>query len=95
MDRETYVAIKNYIKNEMKITREDIVNVIREEVRKEIPRILNNTYKEEGITSLINNLFARKVEDALRNKLSDGISTAIRKVFEENYNIQITKKETA
>lgn len=94
MDRETYVVIKNYIKNEMKITREDIVDVIREEVKKEIPRILNNTYKEEGITALINNLIVRKVEDALKNKLSDGVSMAIRKVFEENYSIQITQKQT-
>lgn len=92
MDRETYVTVKNCIKNELKITREDIVGIIREEVRKEIPRFLNNTYQDEGITRLIENLIVRKIDEALRNKLTDGVSSAIRKIFEENYCMQITKK---
>lgn len=92
MDKETYVAIKNFIKNELKITREDIIEVIREEVKKEIPRFLCNTYKDEGIKQLIDNLIARKIDDAIKNKLTDGISTAIRKAFEENYTMNITKK---
>ena len=64
MDRETYVAIKNYIKNELQITRENIVDIIREEVNKEIPRIINNTYKDEGIKQSIDNLIVNKVEYA-------------------------------
>lgn len=92
MDRETYVVIKNFIKNELKITREDIIEIIREEVKKEIPRFLSNTYKDEGIKQLIDNLIARKIDDAIKNKLNDGVSTAIRKVFEENYTMHITKK---
>lgn len=93
MDRETYVAIKNVIKNELKITREDIIEIIREELRKEIPRFLNNTYKDEGIKQLINTLIARKIDDALKNKLTDGVSAAIRKVFDENYSMQIINKK--
>ena len=92
MDKETYVAIKNVIKNELKITREDIIGIIREEVRKEIPHFLSNTYKDEGIKQLINTLIARKIDDALKNKLTDGVSAAIRKVFDENYSMQITRK---
>lgn len=92
MDRETYVAIKNVIKNELKITRENIIEIIREEVRKEIPRFLSNTYKDEGIKQLIDSLIARKIDDALKNKLTDGVSAAIRKVFDENYSMQIVKK---
>lgn len=93
MDRETYVAIKNVIKNELKITREDIIEIIREELRKEIPRFLNNTYKDEGIKQLINTLIARKIDDALKNKLTDGVSAAIRKAFDENYSMQIINKK--
>lgn len=92
MDREIYVAIKNFIKNELKITREDIIEIIREEVRKEIPRFLSNTYKDESIKQLIDSLIARKIDDALKNKLTDGVSAAIRKVFDENYSMQIVKK---
>lgn len=92
MDRETHIAIKNIIKNELRITREDIIGIIREEVRKEIPRFLGNTYRDEGIKQLIDNLIARKIDDALKNKLTDGVSAAIRKVFDENYSMQIVKK---
>lgn len=86
------MAIKNYIKNELQITRENIVDIIREEVNKEIPRIINNTYKDEGIKQSIDNLIVNKVEYALKNKLTDGISSAIRQAFDENYVMQITKK---
>lgn len=92
MDRETYVPFKNYIKNELQITREDIIDIIREEVNKEIPRIINNTYKDEGIKQSIDNLIVNKVEYALKNKLTDSISSAIRQAFDENYVMQITKK---
>lgn len=39
-----YKAINNYIHNELKLTKEDIINAIRSDIRQYVERCIRNTY---------------------------------------------------
>lgn len=43
-----YKAIKNYIHNELGLTKEDIINVIRSDIRQCVERCMRNTYGDDN-----------------------------------------------
>lgn len=59
-----YKAIKNYIHNELGLTKEDIINVIRSDIRQCVERCMRNTYGDD------NNL-ERWIKVMVDNKLSN------------------------
>lgn len=44
MSKYRYKEVKNYIHNELKLTKEDIREIVIPIVKKEVKRVLNNTY---------------------------------------------------
>lgn len=47
MNKE-YKAIKNYIHNELGLTKEDIINVIRLDIKQCVERCMRNTYGDDN-----------------------------------------------
>lgn len=43
-----YKAIKNYIHNELGLTKEDIINAIRSDIRQYVEKCMNNTYGDDN-----------------------------------------------
>ena len=77
-----YKAIKNYIHNELGLTKEDIINVIRSDIRQCVERCMRNTYGsdnnlERWIKVMVENelqkrdfnIVSRMVEKILRDKM--------------------------
>lgn len=86
-----YKAIKNYIHNEFGLTKEDIINAIRSDIRQYVERCIRNTYGndnnlERWIKVMVENelqnrdfnIVSRMVEKVLRDKMLDNIEIIVR-----------------
>ena len=86
-----YKAIKNYIHNELGLTKEDIINAIRSDIRKYVEECICNTYGndnniEQMIKFMVNNelknkdfnVIPRMVEKILKDKMLNDIEIIIR-----------------
>jgi hypothetical protein len=86
-----YKAIKNYIHNELGLTKEDIINVIRSDIRQHVERCMRNTYGDDNnlerwIKVMVENkleqrdfnVIPRMVEKVLRDKMLDNIEIIVR-----------------
>lgn len=86
-----YKAIKNYIHNELGLTKEDIINAIRPDIRQYVERCIRNTYGndnnlERWIKVMVENelqnrdfnIVSRMVEKVLRDKMLDNIEIIVR-----------------
>lgn len=86
-----YKAIKNYVHNELGLTKEDIINAIRLDIRQYVERCVRNTYGDDNnlerwIRVMVENelqkrefnVISRMVEKVLREKMLDNIEIIIR-----------------
>ena len=86
-----YKAIKNYIHNELGLTKEDIINAIRSDIRQYVEKCMNNTYGDDNnikrwIEVMVENklkqkdfnVIPRTVEKVLRDKMLDNIEIIVR-----------------
>lgn len=86
-----YKAIKNYIHNELGLTKEDIINVIRSDIRQCVERCMRNTYGDDNnlerwIKVMVENklkerdfnVIPRMVEKVLQDKMLNNIEIIIR-----------------
>ena len=86
-----YKAIKNYIHNELGLTKEDIINAIRSDIRQYVEKCMNNTYGDDNnikrwIEVMVENklkqkdfnVISRMVEKVLRDKMLDNIEIIVR-----------------
>nr|DAI68908.1 MAG TPA: hypothetical protein [Caudoviricetes sp.] len=83
-----YKAVKNYIHNELGLTKENIINVIRPEIRQYIERCMRNTY---GDDNNIERMIEFMVENKLKNKDFNVIPRMVEKVLQDKMlnNIEI------
>ena len=82
-----YKAIKNYIHNELGLTKEDIINAIRSDIRKYVEECICNTYgNDNNIEQMIklmvdnelkNNVIPRMVEKVLKDKMLNDIEIVV------------------
>lgn len=85
-----YKAIKNYIHNELGLTKEDIINAIRSDIRKYVEECICNTYgNDNNIEQLIEimvdnklsnkdfNIIPRTVEKTSKDKMLNDIEIVI------------------
>lgn len=85
-----YKAIKNYIHNELGLTKEDIINAIRLDIRKYVEECICNTYGndyniEQMIKFMVNNelknkdfnVIPRMVEKILKDKMLNDIEIVV------------------
>lgn len=75
-----YKAIKNYIHNELGLTKEDIINVIRSDIRQYVERCIYNTY---GDDNNIKRWIELMVENELKNKDFNIIPRTVEKVLKD------------
>lgn len=89
-----YKAIKNYIHNELGLTKEDIINAIRSDIRQYVERCIHNTYGDDNnikrwIEVMVENklkqkdfnVIPRTVEAVLRDKMLDNIEIIVRNKY--------------
>jgi hypothetical protein len=89
-----YKAIKNYIHNELGLTKEDIINAIRSDIRQYVEKCMNNTYGDDDnikrwIEVMVENklkqkdfnVIPRTVEKVLRDKMLDNIEIIVRNKY--------------
>ena len=83
-----YKAIKNYIHNELGLTKEDIINAIRSDIRQYVERCMRNTY---GDDSNIEQMIKFMVDNELKNKSFNVIPRTVEKVLQDKMlnNIEI------
>ena len=83
-----YKAIKNYIHNELGLTKEDIINAIRSDIRKYVEECIYNTY---GDDSNIEQMIKFMVDNELKNKSFNVIPRTVEKVLQDKMlnNIEI------
>ena len=75
-----YKAIKNYIHNELGLTKEDIINAIRSDIRQYVERCIRNTY---GNDNNIEQWIKFMVENELKNKDFNVIPRMVEKVLKD------------
>ena len=75
-----YKAIKNFIHNELNITKEDIVKEIKPYVKKVVERCLNNTY---GSDNDIEDWIRRMVEDEIKRVDYDFVRRMYKEVLKD------------
>lgn len=89
-----YKAIKNYIHNELGLTKEDIINAIRSDIRQHVEKCMYNTYGDDNnikrwIEIMVENklkqkdfnVIPRTVEKVLRDKMLDNIEIIVRNKY--------------
>ncbi len=89
-----YKAIKNYIHNELGLTKEDIINAIRSDIRQYVERCMRNTY---GNDSNIEQMIKFMVDNELKNKSFNVIPRTVEKVLQDKMlnNIEIIIRNKA
>ena len=75
-----YKAIKNYIHNELGLTKEDIINAIRPDIRKYVEKCICNTY---GNDNNIERMIKLMVDNELKNKDFNVIPRMVEKVLKD------------
>lgn len=75
-----YKAVKNYIHNELKLTKEDIINAIRSDIRQYVERCIRNTY---GNDNNLEQWIKFMVENELKNKDFNVIPRMVEKVLKD------------
>lgn len=86
MGKYRYREVKNYIHNELKLTKEDIKEIMVPIVKEEVKRIFQNTYgndvdimvsneiQRHGDYSMIRNLCREIIKEEIADRLSIDIS---------------------
>lgn len=89
-----YKATKNYIHNELGLTKEDIINAIRSDIRQYVERCMRNTY---GDDSNIEQMIKFMVDNELKNKSFNVIPRTVEKVLQDKMlnNIEIIIRNKA
>ena len=75
-----YKAIKNYIHNELGLTKEDIINAIRSDIRKYVEECICNTY---GNDNNIEQMIKFMVDNELKNKDFNVIPRTVEKILKD------------
>lgn len=90
-----YKTIKNYIHNELKLTKEDIREIMIPIIREEVKRVFHNTY---GNDVSLDNWIRCMVSDEIKNQgglhmLWTLSKEAIKTELTDKYSIEINLKE--
>lgn len=89
-----YKAIENYIHNELGLTKEDIINAIRSDIRQYVKECMCNTY---GNDNNIEQMIKFMVDNELKNKSFNVIPRTVEKVLQDKMlnNIEIIIRNKA
>lgn len=89
-----YKAIKNYIHNELGVTKEDIIKEIKPLLRQLVHQYMRNTYGDDNnIEGWIRCIVADEIKRVSYNFVKEMYATALKKKLEESLEIVIRPKE--
>ena len=95
MSKYRYREVKNYIHNELKLTKEDIREIMIPIIREEVKRVFHNTYGNDvsldyWIRCMVSDEIKRQVE---YNMLWTLCKEAIKTELTDKYSIEVNLKE--
>lgn len=95
MSKYRYREVKNYIHNELKLTKEDIREIMIPIIREEVKRVFHNTY---GNDVSPDNWIRHMVSDEIKNQggynmLYTLSKEAIKTELTDKYSIEVNLKE--
>ena len=93
MNRTSYRQVKNYISNDLKISREEIIEIIRQEIKVITERALKNTYGSNDIGSIIREEIKYQLglkSYAVANEIERAVAIKARQIIENELKINIT-----
>lgn len=94
-----YKAIKNFIHNELGMSREVISSIIKDETKILVKRVLCNMYGKGDIESVIEEVLRREVlnkdyhySGTAKSAMSDKLRSMATKLIENEFDIALIKK---
>ena len=93
MDRTSYRQVKNYISNDLKISRQEIIEIIRQEIKVFTERALRNTYGSNDIGSIIREEVKRQLalkSYSVASEIERAVAIRARSIIENELKINIT-----
>lgn len=95
MSKYRYREVKNYIHNELKLTKDDIREIMIPIIREEVKRVFHNTY---GNDVSLDNWIRHMVSDGIKNQgglnmLWTLSKEVIRTEITDKYSIEVNIKE--
>lgn len=81
---DKYVMFKNFLHNELDITREDIIRWINEAIESEVKKIVNNTYSYHSIKEMVKENINSDMNRKIKNELIDKVFKNIKITIEQD-----------
>ena len=81
MSDSKYKMFRNYMVNELQISKEDIQEWVRESVNQEVKKLVNQEYEKFSIQKVIENLILNKEDFFSGQRLRNDISEKIAKII--------------
>lgn len=91
MKNEKYIMFKNFLHNELGITREDIQEWIQDAIREETKKVINKTFADFDIEREARRAISDSIYSGYSNIRKEIIESAAREVLSQ-LDIQISKK---
>lgn len=89
-----YKAIKNYIHNEIGVTKEDIIKEMKPCMQQLMQRYMHSTYGgDNNIEGWIRRIVADEIKEVSYNFVKEMYAAALKKKLEESVEIVIRPKE--
>lgn len=93
MEKDTYdkyKMFKNFLHNELHVTKEDIRSWIQEAIKEEVTKVVSNTYSYNSVQDLLRQAIFRNDDFWINDKrLRDDIKQEVAKQILETLNIKI------
>lgn len=89
-----YKAVKNYIHNELGLSKEDIREMIKPEIKNEVMRCFKNTYgRDTDIEGWIRHMVKDEITRYRYNMVENAVKEIVRQEVSENLVIEIRQKK--
>lgn len=95
MEKRDYKSIKNYIHNELKISKEEIRDLIKKSVKEEARKIVHETFEYYNVKDFINKFIFEENWYGHINKetFNKNIIQEVAKIISKDIGLIITSKE--
>lgn len=95
MEKKDYKSIKNYIHNELNISKEEIRDLIKESVKEEARKIVHETFEHYNVKEFIEKfIFEENWFGGINKKMfNERITEEVAKIISKDIGLIITSKE--
>lgn len=92
---KNYLAIKNFIHNDLGVSKELIVGIIKEEMHESIKEVIRNTYGRNDLESIIRNILIQELGIRGRDvsyAMSRIVENKIKDLVEKEFTVSLVRK---